>query len=33
MEEIVKKKRGRPRKNPLPETIQTKIQEIVDLQQ
>ena len=31
--EEVKKKRGRPRKNPLPETIQTKIQEIVDLQQ
>ena len=31
--EEVKKKRGRPRKNPLPETIQTKIQEIVELQQ
>jgi hypothetical protein len=28
--EEVKKKRGRPRKNPLPETIQSKIQEIAD---
>ena len=31
--EEVKKKRGRPRKNPLPETIQNKIQEIVEIQQ
>ena len=30
--EEVKKKRGRPRKNPLPETIQSKIQEIADAQ-
>lgn len=31
--EEVKKKRGRPRKNPLPETIQNKIQEVVQLQE
>ena len=31
--EEVKKKRGRPRKNPLPETIQNKIQEVVEIQQ
>jgi hypothetical protein len=31
--EEVKRKRGRPRKNPLPETIQTKIQEVVKHQE